>query len=50
MSEEAIKLAESFGGNWADHPTYGREDWRIDVAENNTSLSYWDWVLGQLEN
>ena len=48
MSNEAIKLADQFGGHWCDHPTFGAEDWRNEVAENNTRASYWDWVVSMI--
>lgn len=35
---------------WADHPTYGGEDWRQDVAAGNTRLGYADWVKSQIES
>lgn len=31
------------------HPNYSREDWRDEVANDNTHLGYWEWVDHRLE-
>lgn len=49
MSEEALKLAEQFGGVWADHPEHSVADWVYLTENNDTRLSYWDWVLSEIE-
>lgn len=33
-----------------EHPAYTRDDWRQEVAEENTLRGYWDWVAAQLES
>ncbi len=33
-----------------EHPVYTRDDWRQEVAEENTLRGYWDWVAAQLES
>lgn len=48
MSEEARTLAEQHGGVWGEHPDHPLEDWRYEVANDDTRAGYWDWVLGQI--
>ena len=49
--EEEIEKARAMQADnvWAEHPTYPREDWRTDVANNDTNLGYWDWVEIKIE-
>lgn len=49
MSPEALDLARKHGGVWAEHPVFTSDDWRHDIAEQNTRRSYWDWVLSKIE-
>jgi hypothetical protein len=44
---EARKLIEEHG-YWGDHPKYSVEDWRHATATENTRMSYWEWVVKQL--
>jgi hypothetical protein len=37
------------GEIYHEHPDYSREDWRQEVADDNTLLGYWEWVDHQLE-
>jgi hypothetical protein len=30
---------------WSENPKYPRSDWKHEVAEDNTNLGYWEWVL-----
>lgn len=32
-----------------EHPTFSRDNWRSEVASNDTHLGYWEWVQHQLE-
>ena len=34
---------------WGEHPTCAVSAWQSEVAEYNTRLGYWDWVVAQLE-
>jgi hypothetical protein len=34
---------------WASDKIHPREDWQYEVANQNTSLGYWDWVDNQRE-
>lgn len=36
-------------GTWGEHPKYVRADWRREVAEGDTNLGYWEWILQQQE-
>ncbi len=33
-----------------EHPSYTKQDWRDDVANDDTSLGYWEWVLHNVES
>ena len=33
-----------------EHPDHIREDWRHDVAQGDTNLGYWEWVVYQVES
>lgn len=48
----ASKFHEVFGDNadfWGQAPDYPLEDWQYEVANDDTRLGYWDWVLCQKE-
>lgn len=30
--------------DWGHHPIFLREQWRREVADENTILGYWSWV------
>jgi hypothetical protein len=34
---------------WNDVPEYPREDWKREVANDDTNLGYWEWVNNQFE-
>lgn len=36
-------------GSWGEHPRFCRANWRAEVADNQTNLGYWDWILQQEE-
>jgi hypothetical protein len=36
-------------GHWGEHPQYGREDWKYEVANGDTQGGYWDYVAAKLE-
>ena len=36
-------IAEN-GGYWSEHPDYPVDDWRYQVANNDTRAGYWEWV------
>lgn len=43
------ELREMFGGHWSAHPKYPVTDWQYDVANDDTRLGYWEWVLAKIE-
>lgn len=51
--EEAAESLESdprlTAGVWDNDPDYPPEDWRYEVANGDTRLGYWDWVVNQKE-
>ena len=49
MSPEAMILADRHGGLWQQHDKYPVLDWQEMVANDDTRLGYWDWVITQIE-
>ncbi len=31
-------------GPWGEYPDHPVEDWKVEVANDDTRLGYWDWV------
>ncbi|XAI97093.1 hypothetical protein [Dolichospermum phage Dfl-JY45] len=48
FAEDAEALADSCGGFWSTHPDHPIEGWQHDVAEGDTRLGYWDWVVAEV--
>lgn len=46
--EDVILLVEQYGIH-GECPKWTREEWRLEVAERNTQLGYWEWVLHSIE-
>jgi hypothetical protein len=42
------EISIDHGGWWGSHPNYPLEDWQSEVANNDTRLSYWEWVTGKV--
>lgn len=36
-------------GVWGEHPDHPLEDWRYEVANDDTRQGYWDWVAKRVE-
>lgn len=45
-AREALNLPEDL---WQEDPEHPREDWRLEVRDDNTLLGYWNWVAAQRE-
>ena len=44
-------LLKEFGEYWGPgHPDYTLDDWKYEVANNDTRKGYWEWVLKQLSD
>lgn len=43
-----LKLVQKFG-SWGQDSCYPRSDWQYEVANNDTNLGYWGWLLQQYE-
>lgn len=41
------EVAEKYG-YWNGHPEHPVSDWQYLVANNDTRLGYWEWVIGQI--
>ena len=46
---ESQKLANIYGW-WGQHPKYPRADWGSECFDNNTTLGYWEWVVGRIDD
>ena len=48
----AEELAQKYAGedgSWGQHPIFRRQEWREEVANDNTLQGYWSWVVSKLE-
>ena len=48
----AEELAQKYAGedgSWGQHPIHLRQEWREEVANDNTLQGYWSWVVSKLE-
>jgi len=43
------ELADQHGSIWGAHPKYPVWDWQYEVANGDTRLGYWEWVLSCIE-
>jgi hypothetical protein len=34
---------------WGEHEIYGIVSWKYEIANDDTRLGYWDWVLDKIE-
>lgn len=43
---ELCEFIEEHGGYWeGEHPDFPLEDWKLEVRDDNTRLSYWEWAF-----
>lgn len=49
VAKEVVKLKESLGGFWGEHPDYFVRDWSFEVGHEDTRLGYWEWVVSKIE-
>jgi hypothetical protein len=45
----AGELAEKHGGIWGEHPSHTLDDWKYEVANDDTRSGYWDWVRAEMD-
>ena len=44
------ELKEKCGGHWSKGPEgYPEEDWQAQVANRDTRLGYWEWVVDEMD-
>ena len=51
-SLDAEELADKYAGedgSWGQHPIFRRQEWREEVANDDTLQGYWAWVVSKLE-
>lgn len=46
---EELKGTWNVGERGYEHPKYQKESWRYEVANDDTTLGYWEWVLENLQ-
>lgn len=47
----AEELADKYAGedgSWGEHPIFRRQEWREEVANDDTLQGYWAWVVSKL--
>lgn len=52
MSKATIPTKEELVkryGLWGQHPRQTAKNWQYEVANGDTRLGYWDWVIAKLE-
>ena len=49
MATTEYILAECHGGTWGEHPEHSVQDWQYEVANDDTRLGYWAWVMHRVE-
>lgn len=49
IERELDNLFDGSRGYWSEHPTYPLDDWRYEVANNDTRQGYRDWLYNRLE-
>lgn len=42
-------LRETVDDLWSSHEQFPKEQWKAEVANDDTHLGYWEWVESQLE-
>jgi hypothetical protein len=42
-------MAKSQLGHWENHPNYPLDDWKAEVANDDTRLGYHEWVMHKIE-
>ena len=48
---DAEELADKYAGkegSWGEHPIFRRQEWREEVANDDTLQGYWAWVVSKL--
>lgn len=49
LAQEAEVQKEAAGGVWRENSAHPVSDWQYEVANGDTKLGYWEWVVCQLE-
>jgi hypothetical protein len=52
MELTALQMQDKYSpndGGWGGHPDYEFDEWRQEVADENTLLGYWDWVYNAVQ-
>lgn len=46
MNNEKLLLVKKIKEEnfWDEYPDYPLEDWKYEVANNDTRLGYWEWI------
>ena len=42
-------LSPKYGGTWGKHPIFTKEDWQLEVSNNDTVRGYWEWVTTKID-
>ncbi|QBJ04459.1 hypothetical protein HOV23_gp114 [Pseudomonas phage Lana] len=50
LSDYQLEAKYTAGSGWGEHPWNTREEWRREVADENTQLGYWAWVHSKVQD
>ena len=50
LTQQELEATYTGGSGWGDHPTYQRQQWRSEVANEDTQCGYWEWVYVMVQN
>ena len=42
------RLKKKHGGHWGEIDKFQLQDWRYEVANDDTRLGYWEWCYAQM--
>ena len=50
LSEMAEALKEANGSHWGGLTGHDVEDWRYEIANEDTRLGYWEWAANRIDS
>ena len=49
VHKQTAREARRENGYWTSHPDHPIEDWRSEIANDNTRQGYWEWAFQREE-
>jgi len=47
---ETLQRFKDKAGYWTEYPEHPVEDWRAEIANDDTRQGYWEWVADRIED